>query len=149
MVKEALNQLKKKTIDLCHAADILSQEILKALFMHGQPRRQRSNIQGCLQSNCKYGNDFSKARLFGSSRCQGLVACLYANASPLSYCFFTLETIKTFKKLPSVHCVKIKVIAFTLPIQPTPDNSNLQGKSKKVRVIEGSSYRELEENSRE
>ena len=29
-------------------------------------------------------------------------------------------------------------------IQSTPDNSNLQGKSKK-----GSSYRELEENSRE
>ena len=29
------------------------------------------------------------------------------------------------------------------------DNSNLQGKSKKVRVIGSSSYRELEENSRE
>ena len=34
-------------------------------------------------------------------------------------------------------------------IQSTPDNSNLQGKSKKVRVIGGSSYRKLEENSRE
>ena len=34
-------------------------------------------------------------------------------------------------------------------IQSTPDNSNLQGKLKKVRVIGGSSYRELEENSRE
>ena len=37
----------------------------------------------------------------------------------------------------------------TLQIQSTPDNSNLQGKSKKVRVIGSSSYRELEENSRE
>ena len=34
-------------------------------------------------------------------------------------------------------------------IQSTPDNSNLQGKSKKVRVIGSSSYQELEENSRE
>ena len=34
-------------------------------------------------------------------------------------------------------------------LQSTPDNSNLQGKSKKVRVIGSSSYRELEENSRE
>ena len=34
-------------------------------------------------------------------------------------------------------------------IQSTPDNSNLQGKSKKVRVIGSSSYRELEKNSRE
>ena len=33
-------------------------------------------------------------------------------------------------------------------VQLTPDNSNLQGKSKKVRVIGSSSYRELEENSR-
>ena len=29
-------------------------------------------------------------------------------------------------------------------LQSTPDNSNLQGKSKKVRVIASSSYRELE-----
>ena len=35
MVIEALNQLKKNTIDLSHATDILSKEILKALFMHG------------------------------------------------------------------------------------------------------------------
>ena len=34
-------------------------------------------------------------------------------------------------------------------LQSTPDNSNLQGKSKNVRVIRSSSYRELEENSRE
>ena len=34
-------------------------------------------------------------------------------------------------------------------VQWTPDNSNLQGKSKKVLVIGSSSYRELEENSRE
>ena len=34
-------------------------------------------------------------------------------------------------------------------IQSTPDNSNLQWKSKKVRVIGSSSYREFEENSRE
>ena len=34
-------------------------------------------------------------------------------------------------------------------VQSTPDNSNLQGKSKKVRVIGSSSYRPLEENSRE
>ena len=33
-------------------------------------------------------------------------------------------------------------------IQSTPDNSNLQGKTKKVRVIGSSSYRELEGNSR-
>ena len=32
-------------------------------------------------------------------------------------------------------------------VQSTPDNSNLQGKSKKVRVIGSSSYRELKENS--
>ena len=31
----------------------------------------------------------------------------------------------------------------------TPDNSTLQGKWKKVRVIGSSSYREFEENSRE
>ena len=34
-------------------------------------------------------------------------------------------------------------------LQSTPDNSNLQGKSENVRVIRSSSYRELEENSRE
>ena len=34
-------------------------------------------------------------------------------------------------------------------IQSTPDNSNLQGKSKKVWVIGSSSYWELEENSQE
>ena len=33
-------------------------------------------------------------------------------------------------------------------VQSTPDNSNLQKKSKKVRVIGSSSYRELEQNSR-
>ena len=38
---------------------------------------------------------------------------------------------------------------YTVIIQSTPDNSNLQGKSKKVRVIGSSSYRELEENGRE
>ena len=37
----------------------------------------------------------------------------------------------------------------TIVVQSTPDNSNLQGKSKKVRVIGSSSCRELEENSRE
>ena len=35
----------------------------------------------------------------------------------------------------------------TASIQSTPDNSNLQGKSKKVRVIGSLSYREFEENS--
>ena len=34
-------------------------------------------------------------------------------------------------------------------LQLTPANSNLQGKSKKVRVIGSSSYWELEENSQE
>ena len=34
-------------------------------------------------------------------------------------------------------------------LQSTPDNSNLQGKWKNVRVIGSSSYREFEENSRE
>ena len=38
-------------------------------------------------------------------------------------------------------------VSCTVIIQSTPDNSNLQGKSKKVRVIGSSSYRELEENS--
>ena len=38
-------------------------------------------------------------------------------------------------------------IHISIYIQSTPDNSNLQGKSKKVRVIGSSSYRELEENS--
>ena len=33
----------------------------------------------------------------------------------------------------------------TCYIQSTPDNSNLQGKSKNVRVIGSSSYREVEE----
>ena len=33
-------------------------------------------------------------------------------------------------------------------VQSTPDNSNLKGKLKKVRVIGSSSYRGLEENSR-
>ena len=36
-----------------------------------------------------------------------------------------------------------------LVVQSTPDNSNLQGKSKKVRVIGSLSYREFEENGRE
>ena len=36
-----------------------------------------------------------------------------------------------------------------MQLQSTPDNSNLQGKSKKVRVIGSSSDGELEENSRE
>ena len=99
MVIEALNQIKKKTIDLCHAADILAQEILKALLMHGQPRDKGLYSQ---QTDCKYGDDFTKARLFGSNHCQGLVACLYANASPLSYCLFTLETIKNFQKQVTV-----------------------------------------------
>ena len=34
-------------------------------------------------------------------------------------------------------------------LQLTPDNSNLQGKSKKVQIIGSSSYWALEENSRE
>ena len=34
-------------------------------------------------------------------------------------------------------------------LQSTPDNSNLQGKSKKVRLNGSSSYREFQENSRE
>ena len=40
-------------------------------------------------------------------------------------------------------------LASAFQIQLTPDNSNLQGKSKKVRVIGSSSYRELEEISQE
>ena len=43
----------------------------------------------------------------------------------------------------------IMMIIIIIIIQSTPDNSNLQGKSKKVRVIGSSSYRELEKNSRE
>ena len=44
---------------------------------------------------------------------------------------------------------KYKLCDHDFTIQSTPDNSNLQGKSKKVQVIGSSSYRELEENSRE
>ena len=33
-------------------------------------------------------------------------------------------------------------------LQSTPDNLNLQGKTKKVRVGESSSYREFEANNR-
>ena len=36
-----------------------------------------------------------------------------------------------------------------LHVQSTPDNSNLQGKSKKVRVIGSFSYQEFKKNSRE
>ena len=39
--------------------------------------------------------------------------------------------------------------AIILQVQSTPDNSNLQGKWKKVRVIGSSSFREFEENSRD
>ena len=46
------------------------------------------------------------------------------------------------------HSLLVVVQMNAVYIQSTPDNSNLQGKSKKVRVI-GSSNRELEENSRE
>ena len=45
--------------------------------------------------------------------------------------------------------INLEQIRGTLTVQSTPDNSNLQGKWKKVRVIESSSYREFEENSRE
>ena len=41
------------------------------------------------------------------------------------------------------------LVIFENIVQSTPNNSNLQGKSKKVRVMGRSSYRELEENSRE
>ena len=40
-------------------------------------------------------------------------------------------------------------VSLTLTIRSTPDNSNAQGKSKNVRVIGSSSYRELKENTRE
>ena len=38
---------------------------------------------------------------------------------------------------------------YTMGIQSTPDNSNLQGKSRKVQVIGSSSYQELEDDSQE
>ena len=43
--------------------------------------------------------------------------------------FFTLETIKNVQE------VTVRSLLFTLLIKPTPDNSNLQRNSKKVRVI--------------
>ena len=43
----------------------------------------------------------------------------------------------------------IIIILLLLILQSTPDNSNLQGKSKKVRVIGSSSYRGFKENNRE
>ena len=46
------------------------------------------------------------------------------------------------------HLRNSRVVAYER-VQSTPDNSNLQGKSKKARVIGSSSYREFEENSRE
>ena len=48
-----------------------------------------------------------------------------------------------FKQRQRWVCIKIQ------QLQSTPDNSNLRGKSKKVRVIGSSSYRNSEENSRE
>ena len=42
---------------------------------------------------------------------------------------------------------KYKLWDHDFTIQSTPDNSNLQGKSKKVQVIGSSSYREFEEYS--
>ena len=45
--------------------------------------------------------------------------------------------------------IKTQAFYSLTKVQSTPDNSNLQGKSKKVRVIGSSSYRKLEENSRE
>ena len=43
----------------------------------------------------------------------------------------------------------LRDVTVYLDIKSTRNNSNLQGKSKKVRVIGSSSYWELEENSRE
>ena len=54
-----------------------------------------------------------------------------------------LETKQTGTK-QTVCNNEVSVLAGVTVIQSTPDNSNLQGKSKK-----GSSYRQFEENSRE
>ena len=43
-------------------------------------------------------------------------------------------------------CTARHIFLLIFSIQSTPDNSNLQGKSKKVRVIGSSSYRELRTN---
>ena len=52
-----------------------------------------------------------------------------------------------FKELLPRRLLKISCL-ITRQVQSTPNNSNLQGKSKKVRVSWGSSYREYEENNR-
>ena len=53
------------------------------------------------------------------------------------------------KAAHSIHGIMLLLLGLSalIILQSTPDNSNLQGKSKKVRVIGSSSYRELEENS--
>ena len=53
---------------------------------------------------------------------------------------------KIYKYVLVLSCFFVSTV---FQLQSTPDNSNLQGKSKKVGVIGSSSYRELEENSRE
>ena len=43
---------------------------------------------------------------------------------------------------------RLSIFNYVIDVQSTPDNSNLQGKSKIVRVIGSSSYREFEANNR-
>ena len=43
---------------------------------------------------------------------------------------------------------RLSIFSYVIDVQSTPDNSNLQGKSKNVRVIGSSSYREFEANNR-
>ena len=43
---------------------------------------------------------------------------------------------------------RLSIFYYVIDVQSTPDNSNLQGKSKNVRVIGSSSYREFEANNR-
>ena len=43
---------------------------------------------------------------------------------------------------------RLSIFNYVIDVQSTLDNSNLQGKSKNVRVIGSSSYREFEANNR-
>ena len=88
------------------------------------------------------------------------VVCLETHPSPLVQnahlkmklslsCLFAI----TWEQWPPspflLICFLLIMATQKIIIQSTPDNSNLQGKSKKVWVIGSSSYRELEQNSRE
>ena len=84
-----------------------------------------------------------------------VVVCYVSTFLFFSFClvlflFLRTANFREWKHFNQLQSKKVSLVwlAFYKFIQSTPDNSNLQGKSKKVRVIGSSSYRELEENSR-